>query len=502
MVVWAAMRPGIAVPRGYLTTLAFHGTSRPFPTALMRPPSMMMVPSSISPPETVTIRPAWMAMMSSAAAATAACVLPRSLRGQAARARPGDPLKVAFVGVCGRGAANLESIGDTENVVALCDVDQERAAPTFAKFPEARVFTDYRRMLDAVANDIDAVVISTPDHTHAMIAMAAIQCGKHVYCEKPLAHSIGEIRTLMKTAREHPKIVTQLGNQGHSSTTIRMFRDWVRAGAIGKIHTVHCACAQAQSRLDQLPKLQEEHEPPPSLDWENWLGPVPARRYNPVYLPGRWRGWTAFGSGTVGDWICHVFDPVFWTLELGSPTSVVAESADYDPVAHAETFPRGVRIRYRFPGTANRGPVTLYWYSGEATMPRPENLELERAVSVPGAVVLGDKGGIMYGSHGAFGLRLFPETAMRAFQAQLPATTRPKNKDHAVDWLDAIRKGGKAGSDFAAYGGPLSELACIGNIATHFLGRELNYDGAQARFTNFAAANELIQPRYRAGWRL
>jgi predicted dehydrogenase len=391
-------------------------------------------------------------------------------------------------------------------VAAVCDVDIEgHGAGTLKKYKEITSgvprFQDFRKMFDKHAGDMDAVAISTPDHTHAVIAKAAMELGKHVYCEKPLAHSVHELRTLAKVQRAHPKLVTQMGNQGHSSGSIRTFVEWIRDGAIGKVHTIHAGCDRVHSAIGQLDKRDEEPAVPGSLDWDLWLGPAAQRPYHPMYLPGRWRDWSPFGSGTIGDWTCHVVDPVFWALDLGLPSVIQAEAEGYDPIKHRDTFPAGVRVRFEFAAKGERGPVTMYWYSGNRGIPRPEGLEEGRKSPTTGAVVLGDKGGITYGSHGAGGVRMYPEASMRAYQEKgLPKETIPRVRGHQQDWLDGIKEGRKAGSDFAEYGAALTEIACLGNIATFRLGQELRYDGAAARFTNDNEANDLLNPPARKGW--
>ncbi|HEX2972877.1 MAG TPA: Gfo/Idh/MocA family oxidoreductase, partial [Tepidisphaeraceae bacterium] len=329
-------------------------------------------------------------------------------------------------------------------------------------------------------------------------AINAMKRGKHVYCEKPLAHSIYEVRQMMKAAQEN-NVVTQMGNQGHSFETIRMFCEWIHDGAIGNVHTIHAGCNSPNSALGQLSKLGEKHAVPAEVDWNLWLGPAQFRPYNPMYMPGRWRAWMPFGTGTLGDWTCHVVDPVFWALDLGAPTTIQAEAEDYDPKRHADTFPRRTKVKYQFPAKGNRGPITMYWYSGYDTLPRPENLEPDRKVTDIGAIVLGDKGSIMYGSHGAGGLRIFPETQMKAYKQ--PPKTLPRVKSHHQDWVNAIRNGTRSGSDFS-YGGPLTEIALLGIIATRMLGQELKWDGQSIRFTNNEQANRFVKPVFRAGWEI
>lgn len=362
---------------------------------------------------------------------------------------PSEKLNIAGIGVGGMGAADINAVAANNNIVALCDVDVRHSAQTFKKFPNAKQYRDFRKMFDEMEKSIDAVVVATPDHTHAVAAMAAIKRGKHVYCEKPLAHSVHEVRQLMKAAQEH-KVVTQLGNQGHSSETIRQFCEWIWDGAIGKVHTIHAGCAGVNSGIDNLARLKEQHAVPETLDWDLWLGPAQFRPYHPVYLPGSWRGWVPFGNGTVGDWVCHVVDPVFWALDLGAPSSIRAEVKDYDPKTQGDAFPKGEKITFEFPAKDRRGPITMHWYSGTERIPRPPELEADKKSVETGAVVIGDKGTITYGSHGAGGVRIIPEEKMKAYQQ--PEKQLPRVKGHQSDWLQAIRDGKKAGSDFCTAG--------------------------------------------------
>jgi predicted dehydrogenase len=344
--------------------------------------------------------------------------------------------------------------------------------------------------------EIDAVVVATPDHTHAVAVLAAIEREKHVYCEKPLAHSVYEVRRLMKAAEDHG-VVTQLGNQGHSFDTIRDFCEWIWDGAIGNVHTIHAGCAAVNSAIEDLPRLSERHLIPPTLDWDLWLGPAQRRPYHPAYLPGAWRRWTPFGNGTVGDWVCHVVDPVFWALDLGAPTTIQAEVKNYNPKTQGDAFPKGEIITFEFPAKGDRGPITLHWYSGNERIPRPKELEPEKKSVETGAVVLGDEGTIMYGSHGAGGVRIIPEAKMKEYQR--PEKTIARVKNHTHDWLQAIRNGTQAGSDFS-YGAPLTEIAMLGVIAIKMRGVKLHWDAQQMQFTNSPEANLLVNPAYRDSW--
>jgi len=426
-------------------------------------------------------------------------VVPRSVLGGAAVKPPSEKLNVAGIGVGGQGAGDIAQFG-AENIVALCDVDQNRAADSLKKFPDAKTFKDFRKMFDAMEKNIDAVCIATPDHTHAVAVMASLKRGKHVYCEKPLAHSVWEVRQIMKAATAN-KCVTQLGNQGHSSDSIRLFCEWVWDGAIGKVHTIHCGCSAVNSGVDSLQKIRSETPAvPANLDWDLWLGPAQQRPYHPAYAPYQWRGWVPFGNGTIGDWTCHVIDPVFWALDLGAPKTIQAEVKGWDFRTQGDAYPKGDIITYEFAATAKRGPIVLHWYSGTEKIPRPKDLEEDRKPVDTGAVVLGDKGTITYGSHGAGGVRIIPETAMKAYK--LPEKTIPRARGHHQDWIRAIREGTKAGSDMPTYGGPLTEIAMLGVIAIKMSPRKLMWDTVNMKFTNCPEANAFLNPPYRAGWTL
>jgi predicted dehydrogenase len=437
-----------------------------------------------------------------AAAAATVAIVPRHAVAQSGKTPPSEKLRIAAIGVGGQGGGDLQNLSG-ENIVALCDVDLNRAAGSLKRWPAAKQFRDFRKMFDAIEKQIDAGLVATPDHCHAVAAMAAIKRGKHVYCEKPLAHSVYEVRQLMKAAKEH-NVVTQLGNQGHSSDSIRTFCEWISDGAIGNVHTVHAGCTYVNSggrRRGPAGSGGAGVKVPETLDWDLWLGPAQWRPYSPAYLPGSWRGWIPFGNGTIGDWVCHVGDPVFWALDLGSPKTIQAKVRDYDPKTQPDVFPRGDLMTFEFPAKGKRGPVLLNWYSGTEPIPRPKELEPGREIGYAGAVVYGDKGTIMYGSHGAGGVRIIPEAKMKAYKRPERTIPRVPRGNHQGDWLAAIRSGRKAGSDFS-YGGPLSELAMLGVIAIKMAGTKLEYDAENTKFPNCPEADKLINPPYRAGWTL
>jgi len=432
-------------------------------------------------------------------------VRPGVLRAQGAEKTPNEKIRLAVIGCGGQGGADLGGMAH-EAVVALCDVDDRRAADSFGKHPQAKRYKDFRKMFAEMADGIDAVLVATPDHTHFTAAMTAMRAGKHVYCEKPLAHSVAELRTLRKTALEK-KVVTQVGNQGHSSASIRGLVEMVRSGAIGNVTEIHAGCdafKDVYAQQGRMAELAQHAEVPNELDWNLWQGPVAERSYHPGFLPFSWRGHMAYGGGCMGDWVCHVVDPSFWALDLDMPTAVTAEvTKDYDPKLHAMFYPRGTRITFEFPAKGARGPVKLIWHDGEFSIPAPKELEEEgqgRKVVGTGAVLIGDKGKIMHGSHGAGGWRIIP--VQKAREIPKPDETIPRVKDgnHQQDWLDAVRAGRPAGSPFE-YGGALSEIGLLGVVATRFPGERLVWDAGAMQFTGHEAATALARPAsWRAEW--
>ncbi len=432
-------------------------------------------------------------------------ILPGRLLTGAEILSPNAKLNVAGIGIGSRGGADVgEVAGLGHNFVALCDVDEKYAGKEFAKYPGAKQFKDYRVMLDKMGKEIDAVIIGTPDHTHAVIAMEAMRRGKHVYCEKPLAHTVHEVRELMAAANKY-KVVTQLGNQGHSSGSIRRLCEWVWAGAVGQVHTIHAGCdafKNVYSQISNLAKVDERHEVPKTLDYDLWLGPVEFRPYSPLWVPWNWRGWMPFGGGVIGDWICHVVDPAYWALDLDAPTTVQAEVTNYDPSKHGLTYPPGSRITFEFPARNGRGPVKLVWHDGSTMIPKPKDFPADEKVPGTGAILFGDKGMIVHGSHGGSNCRLLPDSLMDQHSGKsAPPEKIARVKGHAWDWIEAIRTGRQAGSNFN-YGGPLTQVALLGLIAIRFPGQTLRWDDKAMRFTNHEAANAFLRSAYRPGWSL
>jgi len=440
-------------------------------------------------------------MKSTAAAMGAFTIVPSRVLGGPGHTPPSDTVYVAAIGVGGRGSSDIHSADNAgAKIVALCDVDEQRAVGAYKKYPEAHKYKDFRKLLDKEKN-IDAVIVATPDHTHAVATMTAMERGKHVFCEKPLAHSLYETRKITEAARKY-KVATQLGNQGRSSEHIRLFCEWIWDGAIGQVHQVHAMCRKSKFYSDRVSKIDETHKVPETFDWDLWLGPMPYRKYNPMYLPKTWRGWRQFGDGIIGDWACHIIDPVFWALDLGAPKTILAEVENYDPKKYFETFPGKPKITYEFPAKAGRGPVEVIWYGGGLKPPRPKDLEEGRAFPSEkniGALVVGEKGKIMYGSHGADSCRIIPESKMKEYK--LPPKTIPRSPGHIEEWLTACKGGHPAGSNFD-YGGPLTEIALLGALATIMPGTKLEWDADTLTFPNCPEADQYINWQYRKGWSL
>ncbi len=417
------------------------------------------------------------------------------------RIAPNAKIRIAAIGCGGQGGSDLNGMAG-EDIVALCDVDERRAAESFAKFPKAKRFRDFREMFDEMDDQIDAVLVATPDHTHAVAVLDAIGRDKHVYCEKPLAHSIAEVRAMRRAALDH-KVITQVGNQGHSSDSIRVFCELIWAGAIGNVTQVNAGCDAFKDVYCQIGKhpdlLTQRHDVPAELDWPQWLGPAAERAYNPAYLPFAWRGFSAFGSGCIGDWICHVLDPTFWALDLDAPTSVTAEVSGFDPRKDLEYYPRGTKITFEFPAKGDRPAMKFVWHDGDTPIPKPAELG-DRQMVGTGAVVIGDQGTILHGSHGAGGVRIIPEEAHQAFGKVEPKIPRVRG-GHQADWIDAIREDRPAGSSFE-YGGAMSEVGLLGMIAIRFPGETLNWDAAAMKITNHEEANKLVTPQFHHGWSL
>ncbi len=338
---------------------------------------------------------------------------------------PNERLNIGLIGVAGRGASNLKNVSG-ENIVALCDIDDNRLAPAALQFPAAKTYNDFRKLLEQ--KGIDAVVVSTPDHTHAVAAAMALRLGKHVYCEKPLTHSIHEARTLARLAAE-AKVATQMGNAGHSSENTRRVVELVRAGAIGPVHEVHAwtnrpIWPQGIDRPTEIPPI------PAHVHWDLWLGPAPERPYDPAYHPFKWRGWWDFGTGALGDMGCHVFDPPYWALDLRYPSRVTAEG----PPRNAETAPPWSIVRYEFPARGGQPPVALTWYDG-GKLPPAELFDGELpAKNSSGSVLVEARRGGFAGQSRAWGWQHAPaRTRVRRLHAPRADPPPPAQPPSGVD---------------------------------------------------------------------
>jgi len=429
----------------------------------------------------------------------AATIVPRHVLGGAGNIAPSEKLNIAGIGVGGMGKSNMMQL-ESENIVALCDVDHEYAAETFKRYPKAKVYTDFRKMLDK-QSDIDAVMIATPDHTHAVIAAEAMRRKKHVYCQKPLTHDVYESRMLAKMAKE-TGVTTQMGIQGHSMEGGRLICEWIWDGAIGKVTEVDAWCSLSyypfghewwSSKWSRRPK--ETPPVPATLDWDLWLGPAPERPYHPAYHPGVWRCWWDFGCGMMGDRGAHTLDPVFWALKLGHPTSVEATSLDLNP----DTHPVASIVTYQFPARGDLPPVKLTWYDG-LRPPRPAELEDGRQMGnvEGGSLFKGSEGKLVAGVYGE-DPRLIPESRMKAYKT--PEKTIPRVEgSHEQDWIRACKSGGRAGADFE-YSGLLTEVCLLGNVARRVDAR-IEWDAENMKVTNLPEANKYIRTQYREGWSL
>lgn len=413
---------------------------------------------------------------------------------------PSNKLHIAGIGIGGMGRNNMRACKN-EQVTALCDVDHRHAAGCMKDFPEAKKYFDFRELL-ANENEVDAVVIASPDHTHADISLAAMKAGKHVFCQKPLTHDIFESRVLAEAAAKYD-VVTQMGIQGHSQDGIRLITEWIADGAIGEVTEVDSWCslmysppghAWWSSPLQKRPA--EGQKLPEGLDWENWIGSAEMRPYHSCYHPAKWRCWWDFGCGMMGDRGAHTLDPVKTALKLGDPISVHGS----DIVGgNVDVHPDQAKIVFKFAARDGFPALTLNWYEGQEP-PRPEGLEEGRKFPREGGSLFkGTKGMLWCGVYGG-SPRLLPEDAMKRYTR--PKATLPRVRtSHEGDWIQAIKNGKKAGADFS-YSGPLTEMALLGNLGKKFPGKELQWDAENLQVRNHDAANAWVRRPRRSGWEL
>jgi len=429
----------------------------------------------------------------SAATAAGIVIVPRFVLGGNGFTPPSDKLNIACVGAGGQGAHDIRNLS-TENIVALCDVDEERASETFAAYPKARRYKDFRIMLEEEIDNIDAVTVTTPDHTHAVIAMTAIRMGKHVYVQKPLTHTIEEARKLAEAAREE-KVVTQMGNQGHAGEGARLINEWIWDGAIGDVYEVHC-WTNRPIWPQGIPAPEDKPSLPPTLDWDLWIGPAPWRYYHPAYAPFSWRGWWDFGTGSLGDMGAHIMDQPYWALKLEYPERVQASSTPFTE----DSYPMASIVTYHFPARGEMPPVKLMWYDGGLMPQRPEDLEPGRRMGDGGGGVLfvGTNGKLMCSTYGE-NPRLIPETRMKEYQ--LPEKTIPRSPGIHKEWVDACKGNGETTSNFD-YASKLTETMLLGNVAIRMnkSNTVLSYDPVNIKISNLEEANQYLHKDYRKGW--
>ncbi|HWR99527.1 MAG TPA: Gfo/Idh/MocA family oxidoreductase [Prolixibacteraceae bacterium] len=466
----------------------------------------------------------------SAATAAGFSILPSQVVGGLGHKAPSDKLHIAGIGVGGKGQVNLRNM-NSENIVALCDIDWNYAAKTFNTYPAARQFKDYRIMLEEMHKDIDAVMIATPDHTHAVSALAAMQLGKHVYVQKPLTHTVYESRVLLEASRKY-KVVTQMGNEGHSNNTVAEVCELIWSGAIGTVSKVD-AWTDRPIWPQGLTRPAQGMWLPDNINWDLFIGPAAMRPYHSAYHPWNWRGWWDFGTGALGDMACHVLDVVFAALKLGHPDSVEASSS----VFNNESAPNSSLIRYKFPvrdkmGKLEMPAVKVTWYDGGLLPSRPDSLPdgLELGQGKNGIIFHGSKGKLVCGNYGG-NYKLLPEEKF-AKLVKPPKTVRRVVGSHEMDWVRACKESPESrvlpASNFE-YACPLNEMVVMGNLAVRMQGlqKKLKWDGVNMTFTNLSDndkitvtngipgaepkkielnakqfAAELVRTTYREGWDL
>ena len=403
-----------------------------------------------------------------------------------------EKLNIAGIGIGGRGAANINGVA-SENIVALCDVDEQRAGPTFARFPQAKRYRDFRRMLDEVQDQIDAVVIGTPDHVHAPAGMMAMRMGKHCYCEKPLTHSVYEARQMATVAREK-NLVTQMGTQIHAGNNYRRVVELVQSGAIGQVRNVQVWLGADFTGPPQPTDMSQPDQPqdhptvPETLDWDLWLGPAAYRSYHPAYVPGKWRYWWNFGNGVLGDFFCHYCDLPFWALKLRHPTRIEARGP-----LHAHSAARWTIAQQEYPARGDLPPVTLTWHNGGAY---PACIKEKNLPQWKNAVLfMGSEGMLIadYSKH-----QLLPQDRFKDFQ--LPEPFIPNSIGHHREWIEACKTGGPTTCNFE-YSGALTEAALLCNVALR-TGKPLDWDAKNLKALGCPEADGLIRRPYRKGWAL
>ena len=403
--------------------------------------------------------------------------------GTSRAALANDKLNIACIGVGGRGGANVGGVS-SQNIVAMCDVDEQKAGKRFAEFDKSRKFADFRVMFDKMEKEIDAVVVSTPDHTHFHPGMMAMTRGKHLYCEKPLAHNVAEVRAMTEKAQEK-KVATQLGNQRHAIPNMARVVELIQAGAIGDVSEVHSWVGGSRG----MPAMPKGKQPPipKTLDWDLWQGPVPEKAYSPAYVPYKWRFWWDYGTGETGNWGCHILDIPFWALGLKYPTKVAGSG----PPVDAQRTPKSMTTRFEFPADGDRKACVLHWYHGTPPILKEKGIKV-RGINT---VFVGSKGMLAagFGTH-----KLLPEADFADYKR--PAQTIPKSPGFYKEWINAC-KGGKPATCNFDYTGPMAEAVLLGNVAYRAEG-EFEWDAKELKPKANAKAAALISEKYRKGWEI
>jgi len=404
---------------------------------------------------------------------------------------PNDQLNIAFVGAGGQAGFSLAGLA-SENIVALCDVDERRAAKAFGQHPNARKFRDFRKMLDQMHQQIDAVVVCTPDHVHAPASIRAMRLGKHVYCEKPLTWSIEEAR-LMATEAKKNSVATQMGTQGMAGDGSRAGVEAVRSGVLGPVREMHVWTDRAGGWWPQGVDRPKDTPPiPGSLQWDLWLGPATERPYHPAYVPFKWRGWKDFGTGAIGDMGIHNAAMPFVGLQLGLPVS--AEIVQTSGLGH-ETFPTWSILRIEFPARGDLPPVTLHWYDGGK---KPSSdLIGGRPVAGNGAILVGEQGTLYSIGWTGGDWHLLPEEKFRDWKP--PAATVPRSAGHHHEWIAACKGGPATFCNFVDFAAPLTEIMLLGCLAQR-AGKKIAWDAAAMRASNWPEGDAFIRREYRKGW--
>jgi predicted dehydrogenase len=402
-----------------------------------------------------------------------------------AASSPNEKLNIGCIGVGGRGSGDLQSVAH-ENIVALCDVDQRTLNGAGERFPMAKRYTDYRQLLEQ--DDLDAVVIATPDHHHAPATLRAIRRGLHVYCEKPLTHTVQEARLVAEAAAKH-KVATQMGTQNHEHPGYLRTVEWIQSGVIGPVREVHIVTDRPGHFWQQgLTKPTETKSIPEHLNWDEWLGPAADRPYHDAYVPFRWRGWWDFGCGAIGDMAIHLMDPSFWALKLGGTVSVTS----FGPPPLPDCGPTWMISRFDFGARGDLVPCTVYWYEGVAQPPLP----IAKELPMNGSLFVGDEGRIAV-EHDKMP-KLLPEEKFAS--AKLPDPYLPESPGHHQQWINACKSGSATGSNFG-YAGPFTEIVLLGNVA-YRTGQKITYDPSTMKVTNLPEANALLSKEYRKGWEI